>query len=193
MVGTALRLALLALVAAMAGCAIVPYTAHVPPLTASLAPASKALIDYSGNAGISVQLERTMAFCGVVKQQMNAEIMARKRRQAIFRGVGAGISSGCAAAATAYTSLVAAPDRRISASLSACAGGVLLAAIPSWGVDSQVAVLEAKLSTIRANEVSALGAKAALERQLQAGAGTSTPSLAETLGTSLIVLGNSCQ
>ena len=188
-----MKLALMFVAIAVAsGCAIAPYAAKVPPLTVSLFPPSKALSDFSGNVGLGLQLERTTAFCGVVKQRIGDEIRARKRRQTIVRGVGAGISSGCAAAATAYTSLATPPDKRISASLSACAGGVLLAAIPSWGTDSQIGVLDAKLSAIRIEEAGVLNAKAALELALvQTGVGVI--ALAGTLGTALAALGNTCQ
>ena len=189
-----MKLALMFVAIAVAsGCAIAPYAAKVPPLTVSLFPPSKNMFDYSGgNMGMALQLERTTAFCGVVKQRIGDEIRARKRRQTIVRGVGAGISSGCAAAATAYTSLATPPDKRISASLSACAGGVLLAAIPSWGTDSQIGVLDAKLSAIRIEEAGVLNAKAALELALvQTGVGVI--ALAGTLGTALAALGNTCQ
>ena len=188
-----MKLALMFVAIAVAsGCAIAPYAAKVPPLTVSLFPPSKALSDFSGNVGLGLQLERTTAFCGVVKQRIGDEIRARKRRQTIVRGVGAGISSGCAAAATVYTSLATPPDKRISASLSACAGGVLLAAIPSWGTDSQIGALDAKLSAIRTDEANMLSAKAAIERALAQGGGGVAP-LAETFGSALAVLGNTCQ
>ena len=154
-----------ALIVSVAGCAsIPPYSVTVPPSTTSLLPPSKQLADYTDDVGLSLQLDRTTTFCGVVKQRIASEIDQRDRRLTTRKSVLLLLGSAAALSVTIYSGIQDTPKKEVIVPLSAISGGSLLTVLPSLGKDERSDALREKLATIKVREGAVIESWNALER-----------------------------
>jgi hypothetical protein len=159
----------LAALLATAGCArITPWSVTVQPPPQTLVPASAELLEYTQNAGLSLQFERTTRHCGLVRQAIAREMDQRNGRSVGQRRTVLVIGSAAALATTIYSGTAEAPKKQVLVPLGTISGGSLLTALPMIGRDERADALAEKLGSIRSREAAAMEALREIEQGLLA-------------------------
>src|SRR5262245_25399556 len=137
-------------------CAVRPYSVTIRVPADTLLPPSHELDSYTSSSGLSLQLQRSTAYCGQTKQAIAREIDQRDRRALARRSTLLLIGSAAALASTMYSGVQDQPDKRIVVPLSAISGTTLLTALPSLGKDERADALREKLTAVKAKEAAAI-------------------------------------
>jgi hypothetical protein len=133
-----------------------PYTLSTPPPEQSLSPPSAEFLEYTSDAGLSLQWDRTTRYCGRVKTAIASEIDQRNRRLTAVRRWLLSLGSLAALASTIYTGVVENEDDRVLIPLGVVSGASLSAAFPALSQDDRVPLLQERLASIKAEELAAV-------------------------------------